>query len=70
MNKETKEFLINQITFSLKIFCIIFGIILLTGAICYFFDIDSVKGYKTILISGLFACLYGVYATIKRMKVK
>ena len=69
MNKETKDFVINQITFTLKIFCIIFGITILSGGVCYLTDIDGVKGYKAIIISGLFACFYGVYATIRRMKL-
>ncbi len=67
MNKETKEFVINQITFTLKIFSIIFGFTLLTSVFCYFAGMDGINSVKAIFSAALLACFFGIYATIKRM---
>lgn len=69
MNKQTKEFIINQITFTLKIFCIIIGFTFLAGMICYFIDIDGVKSVRVAISVCLLSCLFGMYATLRRMKV-
>jgi len=69
MNKETKEFLISEITFMLKIFCIIIGFTLLTATICYFIDIDGVKSVRVVISAALLACFFCIYVTLKRMKL-
>ncbi len=69
MNKETKEFVINQITFILKIFCIIIGFTFLTGMVCYFIDADGVRSVRTMFSAAILAVFYGIWATLRRMEI-
>ncbi len=62
-----KQSIIEQITFTLKIFCIIFGTILLSGIICFLTDIDGVTSVRAVIISALLACFVAIYLTLKRM---
>ncbi len=67
MNKNVKQFVLEQITFTLKIFSIIIWSIILAGTICYFIDIDGVQSVRIVLGITILFCIWGMYKTFKRI---